>query len=118
LAKLANETFILYKRPGAPGLYDTIIAACRSVGFSPRVGQEAPRIVSTLNLVAAGLGVSVVPASLQRLQMDGVVYRPLESSAHLKAPLILACRCGENSAAVQRFIELVQASAEHIEGDA
>src|SRR5687768_2854799 len=51
LAKLANETFILYKRPGAPGLYDTIIAACRSVGFSPRVGQEAPRIVSTLNLV-------------------------------------------------------------------
>jgi DNA-binding transcriptional LysR family regulator len=118
LVKLANETFILYKRPGAPGLYDTIIAACRSVGFSPRVGQEAPRIVSTLNLVAAGLGVSVVPASLQRLQMDGVVYRALESSAHLKAPLILACRRGENSAAVQRFIELVQASAEHIEGDA
>jgi DNA-binding transcriptional LysR family regulator len=117
LAMLANETFILYKRPGAPGLYDTIIAACRSVGFSPRVGQEAPRIVSTLNLVAAGLGVSVVPASLQRLQMDGVVYRPLESSAHLKAPLILACRRGENSAAVQRFIELVQSSAEHIEGD-
>jgi DNA-binding transcriptional LysR family regulator len=118
LARLANETFILYKRPGAPGLYDTIIAACRSVGFSPRVGQEAPRIVSTLNLVAAGLGVSVVPASLQRLQMDGVVYRPLESSAHLKAPLILVYRCGENSAAVHRFIELVQASAEHIEGNA
>jgi DNA-binding transcriptional LysR family regulator len=117
LAKLANETFILYKRPGAPGLYDTIIAACRSVGFSPRVGQEAPRIVSTLNLVAAGLGVSVVPASLQRLQMDGVVYRPLQDSAHLKAPLILACRRGENSAAVQRFIEIVQTSAEHI-GDA
>jgi len=118
LAMLANETFILYKRPGAPGLYDTIIAACRSVGFSPRVGQEAPRIVSTLNLVAAGLGVSVVPASLQRLQMDGVVYRPLQNSAHLKAPLILACRRGENSAAVQRFIELVQSSAENIEGDA
>jgi len=74
--------------------------------------------VSTLNLVAAGLGVSVVPASLQRLQMDGVVYRPLQNSAHLKAPLILACRRGENSAAVQRFIELVQSSAENIEGDA
>src|SRR5918999_859131 len=51
LSALANETFILYKRPGAPGLYDTIIAACRGAGFSPRVGQEAPRIVSTLNLV-------------------------------------------------------------------
>src|SRR5918999_234361 len=75
LSALANETFILYKRPGAPGLYDTIIAACRGAGFSPRVGQEAPRIVSTLNLVAAGLGVSLVPESLRRLQMDGVVYR-------------------------------------------
>ena len=114
LTELANETFILYKRPGGPGLYDTIIAACRRAGFSPRVGQEAPRIISTLNLVAAGLGVSIVPASLQRLQMDGVVYRKLEDMPELTAPLILACRRGENSAAVQRFIDLVRTSAEHI----
>jgi len=117
LAALANETFILYKRPGGPGLYDTIITACRGSGFSPRVGQEAPRIISTLNLVAAGLGVSIVPASLRRLQMDGVVYRRLADNAQLRAPLILACRRGENSAAVQRFIELVQSSAEHVDAD-
>ncbi|RPH53121.1 MAG: LysR family transcriptional regulator, partial [Lysobacterales bacterium] len=49
LSAFAKETFILYKRPGGPGLYDTIITACRSAGFSPRVGQEAPRIISTLN---------------------------------------------------------------------
>ena len=117
LAALANETFILYKRPGGPGLYDTIITACRGSGFSPRVGQEAPRIISTLNLVAAGLGVSIVPSSLRRLQMDGVVYRRLADNAQLRAPLILACRRGENSAAVQRFIELVQSSAEHVDAD-
>jgi DNA-binding transcriptional LysR family regulator len=114
LAELAKHTFILYKRPGAPGLYDSIITACRGAGFSPRVGQEAPRIVSTLNLVAAGLGVSIVPESLRRLQMDGVVYRELADDARLTAPLILACRRGENSAAVQRFIDVVQRSAEHI----
>ncbi|MET0498134.1 MAG: LysR family transcriptional regulator [Steroidobacteraceae bacterium] len=117
LAALANETFILYKRPGGPGLYDTIITACRGAGFSPRIGQEAPRIISTLNLVAAGLGVSIVPASLRRLQMDGVVYRRLADNALLRAPLILACRRGANSAAVQRFIELVQSSAEHVDSD-
>lgn len=117
LAELANHTFILYKRPGAPGLYDSIITACRGAGFSPRVGQEAPRIVSTLNLVAAGLGVSVVPDSLRRLQMDGVVYRALADDAQLTAPLILACRRGENSAAVQRFIDLVHRSVEHIDSD-
>jgi DNA-binding transcriptional LysR family regulator len=114
LSELAHHTFILYKRPGAPGLYDSIITACRGAGFSPIVGQEAPRIISTLNLVAAGLGVSVVPESLRRLQMDGVVYRELADSAALSAPLILACRRGENSAAVQRFIDLVRHSAEHI----
>jgi DNA-binding transcriptional LysR family regulator len=118
LAALANEIFILYKRPGGPGLYDTIITACRGAGFSPRVGQEAPRIISTLNLVAAGLGVSIVPSSLRRLQMDGVVYRRLTDNAQLRAPLILACRRGENSAAVQRFLELVQHSAEHVDADA
>jgi DNA-binding transcriptional LysR family regulator len=111
LTALAGEDFILYKRPGAPGLYDTIITACRKAGFSPKVSQEAPRIVSTLNLVAVGLGISVVPGSLRRLQMDGVVYRRIAGSAKLKAPLILACRRGGNSAAVQRFIDLVRASA-------
>jgi DNA-binding transcriptional LysR family regulator len=114
LAQLANQTFILYKRPGAPGLYDSIITACRGAGFSPRVGQEAPRIVSTLNLVAAGLGVSIVPESLRRLQMEEVVYRELADDARLAAPLILACRRGENSAAVQRFIDVVQRSAEQL----
>lgn len=117
LADLATETFILYKRPGGPGLYDTIITACRNAGFSPHVGQEAPRIISTLNLVAAGLGVSLVPESLRRLQMDGVVYRKLADNAHLTAPLILACRRGENAASVQRFIDLVQSTAEHIDSE-
>jgi DNA-binding transcriptional LysR family regulator len=111
LAELAKETFVLYKRPGGPGLYDTIIAACKSAGFSPRVGQEAPRIISTLNLVAAGIGVSIVPASLQRLQMDGIVYRKLEDMPQLNAPLILACRNGGNAAAVQRFLDLVRTTA-------
>lgn len=117
LDALAKETFVLYKRRGGPGLYDTIITACRGAGFVPRVGQEAPRIVSTLNLVAAGLGVSVVPASLRRLQMDGVIYRRLSDTTELKlkAPLILACRPGENSAAVQRFIDLVRNTAGQID---
>lgn len=114
LSALAKETFILYKRPGGPGLYDTIIAACRNVGFSPRVVQEAPRIISTLNLVAAGLGVSVVPESLRRLQMDGVVYRRLADSAALSAPLILVYRSGDNAAAVRRFIDLVQTTADEL----
>jgi DNA-binding transcriptional LysR family regulator len=112
LATLAGETFILYRRLLGPGLYDTIMAACHGAGFSPHVGQEAPRILSTLNLVAAGLGVSIVPASLRRLRMDGVSYRRLEASPRLKAPINLAYRGDEQSAAVRGFVELVRRAAE------
>jgi len=110
LRALAGETFIVYRRRNGPGLYDAILSACNAAGFSPRVGQEAPRIVSTLNLVAAGLGISLVPGSLQRMRMDGVVFRRLSGAAQPKAPLYLAARRGETSAAVRKFLELVRRS--------
>jgi DNA-binding transcriptional LysR family regulator len=108
LQALARETFVLYRRPVGPGLYDAIIAACHAAGFSPNVGQEAPRITSTLNLVAAALGVSIVPASLQRLHMEGVAFRRLKGRARPRAPLNLIFRRGDASAAVRRFVALVQ----------
>jgi len=110
LAALAAETFIVYRRRSGPGLYDAIFAACHAAGFSPLVGQEAPRIVSTLNLVAAGLGIAIVPASLQRMQMDGVVYRRL-TGTQPRAPLLLATRRGDTSPVVRRFVDLVKRTA-------
>ena len=110
LKALAGETFIVYRRRSGPGLYDAILAACNVAGFSPQIGQEAPRIVSTLNLVAAGFGISLVPQSLQRMSMDGVVFRRLTGAAQPKAPLYLASRRGEASASVRRFLELVKRS--------
>src|SRR5207244_3664757 len=104
-------TFVLYRLAAGPGLYDAIIAACHKAGFSPRVGQEAPRVLSTLNLVAAGLGITLVPASLRRLHIDGVVFRRLADRTRLKAPLNLAYRRGEASAAVRGFVNLVQLAA-------
>ena len=111
LRDLAEETFILYRRPDGRGLYDVIIAACAEAGFSPHVGQDAPRIVSTLNLVAAGLGITIVPASLGRLPLEGVRYRPLVGKPALKVPLNLAYRADEHSAATLGFVELVRRMA-------
>ena len=107
LRMLSAETFILYRRPSGPGLYDAIISACRRAGFSPNVGQEAPLIVSTLNLVAAGLGVSIVPASLYRQHLDGVVYRGIRGRPRLWAPLNLAYRLEGGSPALRQFTELI-----------
>ena len=111
LKQLAGETFIVYRRHSGPGLYDAIFAACHAAGFSPLVGQEAPRIVSTLNLVAAGLGLSLVPASLRRMHMDGVTYRAIVGREQPVAPLLLASRRGEASPVVRRFLSLAKETA-------
>jgi DNA-binding transcriptional LysR family regulator len=89
LAQLRGQPLVLYKRPAGPGLHDGIVAACVGAGFHPQVVQEAPRLTATLSLVAAGLGLSIVPASLQQLRGDGLAYRRLSAAPGLVAPLIL-----------------------------
>ncbi|HYM32063.1 MAG TPA: LysR family transcriptional regulator [Candidatus Cybelea sp.] len=118
LKAFAADPFIVYRRPSGPGLYDGIIAACHAAGFTPRIAQEAPRIVSTLNLVSAGLGISLVPASLQRMRMDGVVYRRLKGPPQPMAPLNLATRRGDTSAALRRFLQSVRQAAKDFRLDA
>ena len=108
LKALAEESFVLYRRSAASGLYDTIIAACHATGFAPKTEQEAPWIGATLNLVAADLGVTIVPASFNRIRMDGVVYRRLEDRPDLKARLDLACRRTGRSAATDAFVSFVR----------
>jgi len=108
LADLAEEPFVLYRRASGPGLYDAIIGACHDAGFMPKTEQEAPRIVSTLNLVASGLGVTVVPESLSSMRLAGVTYRPLTTSSPLVAPIRLACRTVDHSAAARAFVAEVR----------
>ena len=52
------------------------MAACRQHGLNPLIGQRAPQLSSAVNLVAAGMGVAIVPASLRHLRPDGVACRP------------------------------------------
>jgi DNA-binding transcriptional LysR family regulator len=112
LKHLARETFILYGPPGT-GLREVTMAACRAAGFSPRAGQEAPRIASALSLVAVGLGISLVPASLRHLYVDGVVYRRLGDPLQPQAPLDLSSRRGDSSVVVRHFLRLVRQAAKN-----
>ena len=107
MKQLANEPFVLYGPPGS-GIYDSTIAACHQAGFNPRIGQLAPRITSALGLVAAGLGISLVPESARCIKLDGVSYRPLKGAVQPKAVLNLVSRRGDSSAVVQHFVEAVR----------
>ena len=108
LKDLAEEQFIMYARQLGPAFYETTMAACLRAGFSPRLGQEAPRITSALSLVAVGLGVSLVPACLQNMTMNGVVYRRLKGAVQPKAVLTLVLRRGDASPVVRNYANLVR----------
>ncbi|MBW7969057.1 LysR family transcriptional regulator [Bradyrhizobium sp. BR 10289] len=111
LKDLADQTFIIYARQLGPAFYEATMTACMKAGFTPRLGQEAPRIISALSLVAVGLGISLVPACMQRMTMDGVAYRPIKGGGQPKAVLNLASRRGEPSPVVRNFVGLVRRAA-------
>lgn len=111
LRALAAETFILFGGGAGPGIAQASVAACHRAGFSPRVGQQAPRIASTLGLVSVGLGVALVPASIQRVRVDGVAYRRLSPGERPTAVLNLVSRRGDSSAVVRTFSDLVRRAA-------
>ncbi|MDQ0083866.1 DNA-binding transcriptional LysR family regulator [Variovorax boronicumulans] len=103
LRSLRGDAFVMTPRAVGPTLFDTVVSACRRVGFEPMLGQSAPQISSVVTLVAAELGVSVVPASMAQLQVNGVVYRPIEGKTPVTR-LTLAYRRGETSILVRNFI--------------
>jgi DNA-binding transcriptional LysR family regulator len=111
LKALADETFIVYGEPHGPGIHAVAFRAFQAAGFNPSIGQQAAHLASTLNLVAVGLGVSFVPASLQRMHMDGVTYRRLRGAIRMTAPINLASRRGDPSAVVRNFRNLVRTRA-------
>ncbi|EFF78619.1 LysR family transcriptional regulator [Achromobacter piechaudii] len=104
---LTQERFILYSRKSGYGLSADIMAACRQHGLNPLIGQRAPQLSSAVNLVAAGMGVAVVPASLRHLRPDGVVYRPFALDWPL-AVLGLALRQDAPGGRVENLLRLAR----------
>ena len=109
LAQLCSEGLILVRRPGAPGLYADLLALCHAQGLAPRVVAEVDRMMTNLNLVAAGVGLSVVPASMAGVHPHAIRYLPLAGGETLDAPLTLVTRQDEDSLPAQQFAALVRA---------
>jgi len=110
LRELRDDPLILPPRGVGQTFFNTVIAACRTAGFEPMLGQPAPQMVSVVNLVAAGLGYSLVPASLRQLRVTGVAYREIECVIPI-ATLSLASRRGETSEIVRNFLARARQSA-------
>jgi DNA-binding transcriptional LysR family regulator len=110
LKDLAVESFVLFPRYAGPGLYDDIIARCRSADFSPRVVQEAAGWHTLVGLVGAGVGVTLVPQSLRQFQRPGVVYRRVRDLS-VEMEMSAVWKKGGKSPVRERFVTALRAVA-------
>lgn len=78
---LAEEPFVLFPADLAPGLHAQVLGLCRAAGFVPRVVEESRELYTSVSLVEAGVGVSILPASVEKLGWKEVRYRTIPSSA-------------------------------------
>ncbi len=112
LDELRDEPFILYPRANGNLLYDSIIAACQSAGFSPRVVQEAPQMAAMVSLVAAGVGVTLVPESVCQLRPAGVRYVRI----HGQAPVAMLWLVGQRSATAPGIDNFLRHAEKYVKG--
>ncbi|GFG85575.1 LysR family transcriptional regulator [Mycolicibacter algericus] len=105
LADLRNEQFVAYQSRES-AVNDAVLRACRNVGFVPQRDHVAPGTAVLLALVAAGLGVAVVPESARRLPLEGVVFRDLLDAGTIE--LALAWRSAEDSPVVEAVRDVLQ----------
>jgi len=108
LAMLAEEPFISFPEKPLPSYAQVVRAICEAAGFAPRVVQEVREMQTAISLVAAGLGIALLPASVQHLHRDGVVYRPLPDSAP-RTELAVLSRKEDASPVLQNFLAIVRA---------
>ena len=106
IAELAEQSFVMYPQGAGTGIYPQIFRLCREAGFVPRITQTANESSTIIGLVAAGSGITLLPSSFERINLDGVAYRPI-SDAGAITMLYLAQREDETSPMVRAFTEMV-----------
>jgi len=113
LAELQHDDFV-FLRLESSAFAQSVFDACVQAGFAPRIVQQVVEIPAVLNLVAAGLGVSLVPASLVRLREGAVVLCKLKGeldAAGVSGDVYLLRRTDNSSPAVLEFAEALRAWA-------
>jgi DNA-binding transcriptional LysR family regulator len=105
-ASLEGEPFVLFARRMGTLAFDRTLRCCLDAGFQPEIVQEAPQFPTLIRLVAAGLGVSLVPACVATVAFPGAIYRPLRSKRWTSVDI--GSRSTGTSATAAAFVETVR----------
>jgi DNA-binding transcriptional LysR family regulator len=102
LAALISEPLIVYPVTPRPSY-----AILQQRGLKPALTREVRELQTALGLVAAGVGLSIVPDAVQRFRRDEIVYRALQDQT-ATSPIIMCSRASDQSPEVAEFLKLVQ----------
>ncbi len=106
LRSLATEPFIQYLQQPSGGLRELMTRACRAAGFEPRVVHTVPQVATMLCLTGAGVGVALVPQTMARFAVEGVVYRALVEP--VMTELTLLYRRSDTAPALRAVLRLAR----------
>ena len=110
IAECRDEAFIGFPGDAGTGTGPLLKRLCAQAGFEPRIAQEAREATTQIGLVAAGLGIAVLPAPLEAVRIEGVHYVSLEDAGALLV-MSVATRADEASERVLQFVRRVGALA-------
>lgn len=108
IADLRDEAFIAYPRSAGVVMFTQIQALCAKRGFTPNIVQEAQQASTLIGLTATGLGITVVPASLESISLPGVVFRRF-ADTDTTTTLHIGHRYGDGNSRVALFVEIALA---------
>ena len=95
---LANYGFIRYM-----GLYDDILGLMRRYHLTPVITQEVGEAMTIIGLVSAGLGVSILPASFKRVQLNEMRWVPIAEEDAVSEMWLVWPKHHEQSPAARNF---------------
>jgi DNA-binding transcriptional LysR family regulator len=108
LTQIADRPMVIFASGPRPNLMDMIFALCLEEGFQPRISQEVIDSVTAVAMVAAGFGVSLVPAPVSQLSLPGVVFRRLHRSPPVMVDFNCIYRRDDTSPVLQAFLETIR----------
>lgn len=108
LTDLRDEWFIAF--PGSPPatMYTVMLNACQSAGFVPNIRQSVSDTPALVALVAADMGVALVPTSLRHYAANGATFRPLSPTPEITVSMAVAYRESEVTPLVQNFLDTIR----------
>ncbi|KFI25996.1 LysR family transcriptional regulator [Haematobacter missouriensis] len=115
LSELSRDPFVATHLPPQTGFSAAMHTACAVAGITPNIVQRSPQFASIVSLVAAGLGVAIVPEAIRNIQMSGVVYRPLVETG-VTANISLVYRADSESRPLHLLLSCLDGS-DPVEGD-